>query len=385
MLNINLATGSFHVIEGHNGRTVLLNDTELPVKQYEFNREAHLRRLPPIAHAYEVMVRAGLSGDEIIALLIEHYLPFRFFKVGHFKRMPLVIGLIGMRGSGKSASMVGIAITDWLLRGKPVWSNVPISVRVVYKDAEKTFESLPLERIEMLDLAAGYRDGLVCVDEVNLEGAEAMRTMSGANLAFSGVMQQIRKRNLSVLWTCQGWEWLDNRLRFQSDFVISCRDAFLAKEYGSHALGERSVWRVHDLSGTTGAFDQDFSLKHKYISDYLVWEGTVLIKTFWDAYSTEQLQGQSDYIAEFRDAKRNENRDKAIVAVQDAQAQTETAIKDMWERKIERFDADEFWNDNNITELKDKQRVGHVLNKFYRRRRNGTGYFYERIAEVEAA
>ena len=230
MMTINLAKGFFNSIKGHNVLKVNFNDLVYPSTRYKFLVREHEKDLPDISETYQLCIIAGMDEKQIINTLIRLYFPLKFFNVGSYENMALVIGLIGQRGTGKTAGAVEITSCDYLLRDKPVLSNVPIEIRVVYKDAEKIFRSIPLEELDMLDLTMDYGGGCVLYDEVNMEAAESTRFSSSANLQFSYAIQQIRKRQLSLIWTCQGWNWIDNRLRWQTDFVMACRDASLEKK-----------------------------------------------------------------------------------------------------------------------------------------------------------
>ena len=300
MMTINLAKGFFNVIKGHEVLKVNFNDFEYPSTRYKFLVKEHESNLPDISETYHICLDAGMDESQVIDTLIRLYFPLRFFNVGNYKNIALVIGLIGMRGTGKTAGAVEIVSCDYLLRDKPVWSNVPIEIRVVYKDAEKIFQSIPLEELDMLDITMDYGDGCVFYDEVNMEAAESTRFSSSANLQFSYAVQQIRKRKLSLIWTCQGWNWIDNRLRWQTDFVVACRDASLEKNKRNNLIGDTSIWRIHDLSGTSGKFNYDFELKHRYLTDYLVWIGYVWMRPWWESYNTEQLQGQENYVRSYK-------------------------------------------------------------------------------------
>ena len=301
MMTINLAKGFYNAVRGHSVLKVDFNDYKFPSGRYRFDLEAHLAKLPPISEAYLDCIDGKYTPEKTIQALIDAYFPVRFFRVGHYEKMALVMGFIGMRGSGKSCSAVMVAVCDYLLRGLPVWSNIPIQVRVVYRDAEKIYESIPLSELDMLDLTLDYGGGCVLYDEVNMEAAESTRFSSSANLQFSYAIQQIRKRQLSLIWTCQGWNWLDNRLRWQTDFVMGCRDAALGKKrYRNSGIGDKCLWRVHDLSGTSGKFDWDYEIKHRYISDYLIAQEIVWLRPWWQAYSTDVLFGQDNYIQRYK-------------------------------------------------------------------------------------
>ena len=55
------------------------------------------------------------------------------FRHQHLNR-EVIIGLVGLRGDGKSGSGAVIALLDYLMNGEPVWSNMPIGVRIIVDD-----------------------------------------------------------------------------------------------------------------------------------------------------------------------------------------------------------------------------------------------------------
>lgn len=312
IMNINLAKGHFNVINGHQVLKDNFNDMVYPCQRYRFLIKDHEAGIPDIAVAYQTCLDAEMSAEEIIDFLILKYFPLKFFRVGNYEQMAIVLGFIGMRGSGKTISAVMVAACDFLLRGLPVWSNVPITIRVVYKGAEKIFTSNSLDDLNMLDITDDYGGGCVLYDEVNMEAAEGSRYASSANLKFAYAMQQIRKRMMSLIWTCQGWGWIDNRLRWQTDFAMGCRDnAIERKSSGNTSIGKEIIWRVHDLSGTSGRFAYDYELKHKYLTDYHISTHKVYIKPWWNSYDTSRLQGQVDYIADYRASMHQKAQDEA--------------------------------------------------------------------------
>ncbi len=312
MMTINLARGFYNAIEGHRVIRSYFEDTKYPCGRHKFEIEPYLAWCRPINEVYGECMASGMSGEDTIDYLLDLYFPLKYFRVGSYKEMVMVLGFIGSRGSGKTCSAVAVAVCDFLLRGLPVWSNVPIEVKVIYKDAVKYYSSNPLSELDMLDLTTDYGSGCVVYDEINMEAAEATRFSSSANLAFSYALQQIRKRQLTLLWTCQGWNWVDNRLRWQSDYVIACREGMFEKNINTPAMGHKSVWRVHDLSGISGKFDFDYELKHHFISDFLTSKHLMYLRPWWGAYSTELLQGQENYMSKYKVSMK----EKASVASQ---------------------------------------------------------------------
>lgn len=389
IMTINLAKGHFNAVNGHGVLKVNFNDLHLPNTRYVYRAKDCESRLPSISDAYETCLEAKLDQDKIIDTLLQLYFPLRLFRVGDYERMAIVLGFIGMRGSGKSCSAVMVAACDFLFRGLPVWSNVPINIRVVYKDAEKVFSSIDIKELDLLDITDDYGGGCVLYDEVNMEAAEATRYASGANLQFAYVMQQIRKRMLSFIWTCQGWSWIDNRLRWQTDFCVACRDAsFEKKKIQTNGVGDVSLWRVHDLSGTSGKFAYDYELKHKYLTDYLIGSHMVWLRPWWSAYNTDQLQGQVNYISEYKkriDMQKKQEKvlelKKSGVEISEITITLDDLVNQFLElNECQKIYCKDLWGYLNTDDKSVQTSIGRIMiNKGYKRRKSSQyGYFWEK-------
>lgn len=365
MMVLNLQKGMFDSVNGNSKVSCTFNDFAYPTNKYRFNYKEYIKNLPPIDEVYQKLMAAEYPTETIIDYLIGVYFPMRFFNVGKYKNIALSIGLIGTRGTGKTCGAVIIASCDYLLRGKPVWSNVPIHIKVKYKEAEKEFKSFDLAELDMLDITKDYGSGVAVYDEVNMEAAEGARYNSSANLQFSYAMQQIRKRHMDVIWTCQGWNWIDNRLRWQTDFVVSCRDATMdTKYYRPGTIGANSVWRIHDLSGLSGAFDYDFQLKHRYLTDYVIGTHIVYMRPWWNAYTTDQLLGQQNYIEAYKKRKDEKKREENDILPEGSKWSTITELLE-WMEKFDEVLCDEVWQQIKVNgNLKSIQiKVGHRIDK----------------------
>jgi len=248
---------------------------------------------PSIDQVYDACVRLGWSAEQTIRILLKLYWGLHFVRYGYLAEKVLTIGFIGYRGSGKSASATALLINDWLIQGKRVWSNTPIAVKIKYRDAEIVLSSEPLPKLELLEMDEDFHDGCVFIDEVNMEIAESSRYMSGTNLAFSYMVQQMRKRDLSVVWTAQQWNSVDSRLRWQSDFIVWCQDSFFTGS--EYPPGWFSTWRIMDISGMSGQIDFEQSIRMHYLLDLQINLGRCFIRPYWGCYNTTQLQGLGEY------------------------------------------------------------------------------------------
>jgi hypothetical protein len=108
------------------------------------------------------------------------------FRHQHLNR-EVIIGLVGLRGDGKSGSGAVIALLDYLMNEEPVWSNMPIGVRIVIDDETAykwskgilkhggtvTYRSQKLDKEGLLRFDPRYNHGCYFIDEINMEFAEA--------------------------------------------------------------------------------------------------------------------------------------------------------------------------------------------------------------------
>jgi len=193
----------------------------------------------------------------------------------------LVIGFVGPRGSGKSVGAARLVILDFMLKGKKVWSNMEIGFNRRNNGHIAPMVSLPLDRLSMEELDKVYSNGIIYVDEVNLM-MEARRSMSNENLMFSYILQQLRKRKLTIIWSAQSEQHCDDRLRFQTDIIIACADISITNPRCE--IGALSKWQAYDFSGIVKG------KSHRNTKDMLFYQGIESNKPFWNSYSTWEIQ-----------------------------------------------------------------------------------------------
>jgi hypothetical protein len=192
-----------------------------------------------------------------------------------------VIGFVGPRGSGKSVGAARTVILDYMLRSKTVWSNMEIGFNRIYNGNSIPAVSRSLDRLSLGELDEVYSKGIIYVDEVNLM-MEARRSMSQGNLMFSYILQQLRKRQLTIIWSAQSEQHCDDRLRFQTDIIISCSDVSITRP--NCEIGALSIWKAYDFSGIVKG------TTHRSTKDMLFYEGVESNKPFWNTYSTWEIQ-----------------------------------------------------------------------------------------------
>jgi len=223
---------------------------------------------------------------------------FSIYNYRNLRNRSLVIGFVGPRGSGKSVGAARTVILDYMLKGKTVWSNMEIGFFNHANGSSAAKKSQSLDRLTLGELDEVYNNGIIYVDEVNLM-MEARRSMSQENLMFSYILQQLRKRRLTIIWSAQSEMHCDDRLRFQTDIIISCNDLSITNP--KCEIGSLSKWKAYDFSGIVKG------KTHGNSKDMLFYEGVESNKPFWNSYSTWEIQ---DVNANTRKDEQNEEADK---------------------------------------------------------------------------
>lgn len=235
------------------------------------------------------MINLLPNGDVIYIQDGENYYRFcqPWFTLSNYRNLrgrSLVIGFVGPRGSGKSVGAARMVILDYMLCGQKVWSNMEIGFNLIHNGKAAPMISQPLDRLSMQELDSLYSNGIIYVDEVNLM-MEARRAMSHENLMFSYILQQLRKRRLTIIWSAQSEMHCDDRLRFQSDIIISCSD--ISINHPNCEIGALSAWKAYDFSGIVKG------KSHSNTKDMLFYQGVESNKPFWNTYSTWEIQDVS--------------------------------------------------------------------------------------------
>lgn len=213
--------------------------------------------------------------------------PAKVFSIYNYRSLrerSCVIGFFGARGSGKSVGATRTVIIDYMLRQKTVWSNMEIAFNYIANGKSKVFRSNNLDKLDLINLDQEYFDGLIYIDEVNLL-ADSRRSMSNANLMMGYVIQQLRKRQLNVIYSAQSPRHVDRRLyEDQTDIGIVCDDfSMISPKY---KLGEWSRWAANDLSGVVTGFIDNNNDPNSSV----FYRSRECNKPWWNCYSTWQIQ-----------------------------------------------------------------------------------------------
>ncbi len=198
----------------------------------------------------------------------------------------------GPRGSGKTLLMtcevtrrLKIAYLKKLLglQADRIFTNYPVSFRFYpgYDLPPANLESEPLNMEALIVFDKELVQCQVFVDEID-QFMDRQEWMAFSQRMINKVIQLIRKRKMSFWGTIQAFEWLNNRLQWQTDRVITCKDAAFTP-WGRErnlAFGEVIFLRAVDKSGRqTGTRFDDSGLVYKSTWPYG--------KLYWRCYNTD--------------------------------------------------------------------------------------------------
>lgn len=193
----------------------------------------------------------------------------------------LVVGVIGPRGSGKTLLIVLLSLID-MSHGIECMSNTMIEGPMRCMDGKvHTVKSKVLEYVNLITMGESMKGGLMTIDEINM-WFDSLRFQNNGSLMFNAMVQQIRKRDMGLYYTTQNFKWVDNRIRTQTDLLVSCRDAYCfgGRENGLKRGELIHVW-VRDISGylTGRPYDPDDE-------DNKGWRWVLYGKPVWQYYNT---------------------------------------------------------------------------------------------------
>lgn len=190
----------------------------------------------------------------------------------------LVCLFTGPRGGGKTLTM-SVKACQMMLRGYPVWSNYKIEFT---DENGKIYQSKPLAKTALYEADVELHDGYLAIMELQLWLHHRM-SMTNNNLLISGLFQQIRKRNLTVMGDVQNFAWVDKDFRYGVDIICDCHDAF--KEPGGKEAGVKKgtiFWlNWMDISGyATGRPYEFYKIIYK--------SQLAHAERFWHIYNTKE-------------------------------------------------------------------------------------------------
>jgi energy-coupling factor transporter ATP-binding protein EcfA2 len=202
----------------------------------------------------------------------------------------LVVAITGPRGSGKTLLMTYLAIID-MKRGRSVLANYNIGGRV----RTGLVQSQPLNFENLLAMSESLQQCVACIDEINL-WFDSTRWMTQGNKLLGILLQQMRKRSMSLYYTSQNFRWNENRLRWQTDLLVFCQDMCRTPEGMEQKLspGEYIRISIMDLSGylTGKPYDQSGEVTSAILESKPIWQyyDTYNVVDPWQAMSKVELK-----------------------------------------------------------------------------------------------
>lgn len=242
-----------------------------------------------------IPVSPSVSLEQIIAKEVESWLKW------HHLNRDIVIGLIGTRGDGKSFTGATLSVRDNMIEGETCWSNMEIkcSISVTNNLAARygrneggivVYQSEKIDKKKLLKLGDEYQGGLIFLDEINMEFAEAMRSTSNTNLYMDRVGQQLRKLKSSLYFTVIHEMWVDSRIRNLTDVFIKCEDTALSKQglYERRKPGQLFKWVIYTMS-------RKLTGESYYQTKQTMPPVLIPGKTLWGLIDTNQMQARGNY------------------------------------------------------------------------------------------
>jgi hypothetical protein len=164
--------------------------------------------------------------------IIQYELP-PLFRHSHLRMKPK-IGIFGQPGGGKSTLMAIINMLDFMVQTEPCWSNIHVKYafditdetasKYGLKGGQATYEARRLDTYKMYRMDPEYRRGLLSLDEINVNIADAYKSQTNVNFYFDQVDQQLRKDENGLTYTSIHEMWVDPRVRDITDIMIKCKD-----------------------------------------------------------------------------------------------------------------------------------------------------------------
>lgn len=209
-----------------------------------------------------------------------------------------IIGLIGDRGSGKSTSSVFLAMREFVFGGMGLYSNmgvkvgfsVPdsVSVPMIGKTGGQVFiKAGHINKQQFLSLDGRYDGSCLLFDEFNIEYGESRKSMTNVNLAVDNSMQQLRKMQCGMIYTCINEAYVDVRIRENTDLFISCKDVAYKPKNMLNRMppGVTFSWKAFPMSDRVLGIGRTYSNTGKALGPY-----NITLKDWWGSFDTYQKQ-----------------------------------------------------------------------------------------------
>ena len=156
----------------------------------------------------------------------------------------------GSRGAGKSVSMTYFAMKAVYLYGARLLSNYPIDFILVRVDGTREeHHAEPLDMYKLLCFDSDYSHCLIIIDEAP-DIISHMASQSWKNRLLNIFVRQLRKNRNSLFLGAQDFYLIDKSMRWQTDLILECKDAF--RKYGRGQGLTRGALCLIDVKDNSG-------------------------------------------------------------------------------------------------------------------------------------
>lgn len=214
-----------------------------------------------------------------------------------------IIGLIGLRGSGKSLGGANLSVRDFMMDGDPGFSNMGVKLTVNVKDNIAHYYNLPeggkvvyemqyIDKQSFLMLDARYEGSILFFDEFNVEYGEARRSSSDVNLRTDRSVQQLRHLQCGMIYTSISEMYVDNRIRENTDLFIKCVDVALNPNNLKAGMqqGVLFEWYLYPMTPRVAGNGLTYDITHKPFGPIQIKLGDT-----WGIIDTYEKQGEGQY------------------------------------------------------------------------------------------
>lgn len=197
----------------------------------------------------------------------------------------------GPRGAGKSLAMTHYAAKAVYLYNARIISNYPISFNLRRMNGKVTYhEAESLDLYKLLCFDEDYHHCIILMDEAP-DIISHMASQTWKNRLINIFTRQLRKNMNSLLLGAQQISLIDKSMRWQTDIVVNCMDAF--RRYGSSGGLVRGASILLDLYDNSGMWTGNGKfINHDGEFQYLDPDESLELpgRTIWGAYDTYYQQ-----------------------------------------------------------------------------------------------
>lgn len=322
--------------------------------------------------------------------ILQHEL-LPLFRVQHLNR-PVLIGLIGDIGGGKSLGGGTIALLDYMLQGEPCWANMQLKAtfevddetagKYGLKGGPSTFEAKLLDKNKFLRFDPEYRNGVFFTHEFNIWLADSRRSQSNINLETDDLGQELRKLNSAWVYDCLHEMFVDVRIRDATDFFIYTSDTALTSlgMARKQPQGHEFKWMIYAMTQKGAAIlrTEKYKESGKPLGPFYV-KG----KQLWGLIDTDKRERREKYKTQIGSASVDIELGKSpeMVAAESKWGWLYEKIKDLHDEGYEEIHDEELWE---YLQLKERgfstREVGKQLSITGIRKRQAPpsegGYYY---------